>query len=400
MRERQLLYGQCWEDAACLLAALDPGPHSQLLSIASGGENSLALLIRPGVRVLAIDRSPAQIAALELKVAAFRHLDHGEMLQLLGAHPVERQRRQQLYRRCLPHLSPETAAFWERDPRWLGWGVLPEARFERYLGLFRRVVLPLLHGPGRCDRLSRQALMERPANERRAWYDQHWDGWRWRGLFRLFFNRALLGHLGTDPACVRYGEGNQAEALLAEVRRVMVSGDPARNPYLHWILLGRYGTALPLALQPEAFQRIRARLDQLRWRPLSLEAWLEQDAMAEREWQGPFTGFNLSNVLEYMAPQQAGQLLAALHRRAAPGARLVLWNRLARRDASLAPAGTWKSLDPLAASLGAGNQIPFYRRLVVAEALGVPAHPRPPGPDGMVPRSGGLAAGAGRNAGA
>ncbi|MFM7315079.1 MAG: DUF3419 family protein, partial [Cyanobium sp.] len=100
MTRHRLRYGQCWEDAGSLLQALDPRPGAQVLSIASGGDNSLALLIRPGVTVLAIDRSAVQIAALELKVAAFRHLDHGGMLRLLGAHPAGRADRLALYRRC------------------------------------------------------------------------------------------------------------------------------------------------------------------------------------------------------------------------------------------------------------------------------------------------------------
>ena len=365
MSDDSLRYGQCWEDASCLLAALDPQPGTLLLSVASGGENSLALLSRPGVRVLAIDRSAPQIAALELKVAAFRHLGHAEMLQLLGAWPTDRERRLGLYRRCRQDLSPAAARFWERDGRWLAWGVLPLARFERYLGLFRRLVLPLVHGPETC----RQALQSRDPQLRALWYDQHWDGWRWRWLFRLFFNRTLLGQIGTDPRFVRFGQGDQAEVLLAQVRRVMVESDPAHNPYLHWILQGRYGDTLPLALQAEQFAPIRAGLDRLHWQRISLEQWLAPGA-GER-----IGGVNLSNVLEYVEAPRAGAILDALHRRVAPGARLLLWNRLADRSVALARAGSWRSLDRLAHDLGRRNAVPFYRRLVIAEALASAAPP-------------------------
>lgn len=391
MSERQLRYGQCWEDASCLLEALDPRPGALVLSIASGGENSLALLSRPGVRVLAIDRSAPQIAALELKVAAFRHLAHGEMLQLLGAWPTDRAHRLGLYRRCRGDLSPSAASFWERQGRWLAWGVLPVARFERYLGLFRRFVLPLMHSPETC----RQALLPRDPEQRALWYDRHWEGRRWRWLFRLFFNRTLLGRLGTDPHFVRFGEGDQAEALLAQVRRVMVEGDPARNPYLHWILQGRYGLTLPLALQAEWFELIRARLPLLRWQRLSLEQWLAGSSIdsqgqdqnpAQNQEQGqvygqeppwelenrPICGVNLSNVLEYVEAPRAGALLDALHRRVAPGARLLLWNRLADRSVALAGEGRWRSLDPLALELARRNAVPFYRRLVIAESMAAP----------------------------
>ena len=377
MNERCLRYGQCWEDADALLAALDPRPGARLLSIASGGENSLALLLRPGVRVMAIDRSGPQIAALELKVAAFRRLSHPEMLLLVGAHPAPAERRGDLYSRCRGDLSPSARAFWEADPAWLAWGVLPVGRFERYLALFRRLVLPLVHGARRRSEL----LLSRPPAERQRWHDEAWDCWRWRLLFRLFFSRAVLGGLGTDPSFVRYGHDSQADQLLTQVRRVMVEHDPARNPYLHWILHGRYADALPLALRPENFALIRSRLDQLSWKLLSLEDWLDADDLG-MDLAGDRTkratridGFNLSNVLEYVDVPVARRLLDRLHRRAASGARLVLWNRLAERDTQLATAGLWRSLDGFAASLHRRDQVPFYRRLVVAEALPLAALP-------------------------
>ena len=39
--------------------------------------------------------------------------------------------------------------------------------------------------------------------------------------------------------------------------------DPADNPYLHWILKGDHGAALPLAWRAEHFDTIRDRLDRL-----------------------------------------------------------------------------------------------------------------------------------------
>jgi len=50
-----LAYAQCWEDADVLLEALDVQPGHCCLSIASGGDNTLALLARSPQRVVAID---------------------------------------------------------------------------------------------------------------------------------------------------------------------------------------------------------------------------------------------------------------------------------------------------------------------------------------------------------
>jgi len=67
-----LRYAQCWEDADILVDGLDVQPGDTCLSIASAGDNTLSLLTRAPARVIAIDLNPTQIAALELRVAAYR----------------------------------------------------------------------------------------------------------------------------------------------------------------------------------------------------------------------------------------------------------------------------------------------------------------------------------------
>src|SRR5262249_59430145 len=90
-------YAQCWEDADVLVEGLGVRPGDVCLSIASAGDNSLALLTRQPARVIALDLSPAQLACLELRVAAYRALEHPELLELIGSVPS--RRRPQLYHR-------------------------------------------------------------------------------------------------------------------------------------------------------------------------------------------------------------------------------------------------------------------------------------------------------------
>ena len=76
----QIRYAQVWEDADVLLEGLDIQPGHVCVSIASAGDNALAMLTRDPGRVIALDLSPAQLACLELRVAAFRELAHPELL--------------------------------------------------------------------------------------------------------------------------------------------------------------------------------------------------------------------------------------------------------------------------------------------------------------------------------
>ncbi|QQE67229.1 hypothetical protein GFS31_39420 [Leptolyngbya sp. BL0902] len=358
-----LRYAQCWEDADILLEALAVQPHHTCLSIASGGDNTLALLSRGPQRVIAVDLSPAQIACLELKVAAFRCLSHGEMLMLLGARSqgflrTLRSLRAELYQRCRKELSPPARKFWDSHPKAIAQGILHSGKFERYLALFRRWVLPLVHSP----QVWQPIFKGLSPTERENWYANQWEGWRWRWLFRAFFSRFTLGHLGTDPEFLRYGDQSLAEHLLGRTRYALTALDPAQNPYLHWIVLGGYDTVLPYALRPENFEPIRQNLDRLEWHTTSLEDFLSRNDQ-------PIDRFNLSNVFEYMSESHFQTVLETLHHHAAPRAKMAFWNRLSDR---ICPPNSshWQTLEDLAHRLHAQDQVFFYKRFVVVQKIG------------------------------
>src|SRR4028118_1371955 len=121
-------YAQCWEDADILLKALDVQPQHTCLSIASAGDNTLALLSRGPQRVIAIDYNPSQIACLELRVAAYQELQHYELLQLLGSQPCRDRHR--LYQRCRPLLSQAARYFWDRNISAVERGIGSAGKFE------------------------------------------------------------------------------------------------------------------------------------------------------------------------------------------------------------------------------------------------------------------------------
>jgi S-adenosylmethionine-diacylglycerol 3-amino-3-carboxypropyl transferase len=179
-------YAQCWEDADVLLEALDVQPGDVCLSIASGGENTLSLLACRPARVIAVDQSPAQIACLEIKCAAFRRLDHARLLELLGARPSER--RLTLYQELRSSLSPSTRNFWDARLPAVTAGIGSAGRFENYFALFRRYILPLIHRRAEIEELFSP---KHPA-ARERYYREVWDNRRWRWLLRLFLSRPVM----------------------------------------------------------------------------------------------------------------------------------------------------------------------------------------------------------------
>jgi len=144
-------YAQCWEDADILVEALQPGPGKRCLSIASAGDNTLALLAGSPEYVLAVDLSPAQLACLELRVAAYRTLQHEDLLALIGS--LASGDRMKLYRACRAHLSAKAALFWDEHSKFVEEGVGGCGKFEEYFRIFRRRILPFVHSQRRVQAL-------------------------------------------------------------------------------------------------------------------------------------------------------------------------------------------------------------------------------------------------------
>ena len=351
----RLRYAQCWEDADALLAGLDVQPGDTCLTVASAGDNTLSLLTRDPARVVAVDLSPAQLAALALRVAGYRELSHAELLELIGSRRSER--RDALYARCRPLLSADARGFWDRHPESIGNGIGAAGKFERYLSTFRRWVLPLVHPRARVTQLLRMPCPE----ERVRFYDEVWDTAPWRALFRAFFSERVLGWLGRDPSFFRYAKESVAEHLLCRVRYALTVLDPNENPYLHWMLTGTHGATLPHALRAENFELIRDRLDRLEWHRAPIEDLLQSRALPAVD------RMNLSNIFEYIAPNRFRRLIERLAGAARTGARLLYWNMIVpRKGADVAPDRV-RSLDTLSQDLFASDKVFFYSALRVEE---------------------------------
>lgn len=351
----EIRYAQCWEDADVLLEGLDIQPGDICVSIASAGDNALAMLARSPAQVIALDLSDAQLACVDLRVAAYRELDHCALLELIGSRPSTR--RPELYRRCRPLLSPSAAAFWDARGAAIDIGIGHAGKFERYFELFRTRILPLIHAPKSVYAL----LAPKSLQQRREFYDTCWNNRRWRALFRVFFSRTVMGRAGRDPSFFAYVEGSVADRILARTRYALTELDTSVNPYLHWILIGRHGDALPFALRPENFEAIRANLDRLTWRRQSLEDFLEQAG------DGSIDRFNLSDIFEYMSAENYAALLGRIARAGRRGGRLAYWNMLAPRARPESLAERLAPLTDLGARLHAADKAFFYSAFVLEE---------------------------------
>jgi S-adenosylmethionine-diacylglycerol 3-amino-3-carboxypropyl transferase len=358
----QLRYAQCWEDAAVLLPALAIQPGETCVSICSAGDNSLALLLGDPARVIACDLNAAQLAAARLRIAAFRTLEHAELLALLGARQAPASERWAHYRRCRKDLGRDAIgrqalAYWDARRAAIGAGIAGAGRFEHYFRLFRRVCLPLIHSRRTTNRL----LTSRPPAARLAFFRQRWNHWRWRWLFHVFFSRSVMGRLGRDPAFFAHVDDNVAQRLRTRVEQALTELDPALNPFLQWILRGYHGVTLPLAWMPEHFTTIRARIERLELCQTAIEP------LAARCRRGAIARWNLSDIFEYMTAGNSARALSTIARATPAGGRLVYWNMLVPRQRPAALAPWLQPLDELASQLHATDRACFYSRLVIEQ---------------------------------
>ena len=209
----------------------------------------------------------------------------------------------------------------------------------------------------------RELFRPKSAEERREFFENRWCNLRWKAFAGLFFSRPVLGRLGRDPAFFAYVEESFGAHLQRRIRHALCELPPEENPYLHWILTGTHGEALPLALRPESFDVIRRNLPRLHWRLASIEEYVH-----EATGQGlRFQRFNLSNIFEYMSEANFHAALALLVKGSVSGARLFYWNMLVPRSS---PTSLQDRLSPLqeeAAALHAKDKAFFYSRVVLEE---------------------------------
>lgn len=345
-------YASVWEDAEILCDALAPAARGgRVLSIASSGDNALALLTTDPQEVVAVDLSGPQLAACELRIAAWRRLDREELLAFLGV--TDAPDRLATYAALRADLGTGARGYWDANASAIRRGAMHAGKFERYLRSFRRFVLPLIHSRRTIDRL----LAERSRDERMRFYGEEWDTARWRLVFRMFFSRFVMGRMGRDPQFFAHVEGSVGDRILARTRHALTELPLHTNPYLTYIMTGSYAEgALPLYLRAEAWEPIRERLDRM--------VLMQAPAQAA---PGRFDAYNLSDIFEYMPPDVHEATYAALADKARTGARLAYWNMLAPRSVPPSLAGRVQPRRDIADPLYERDAAWFYSAFHVDE---------------------------------
>ncbi|MDR1759797.1 MAG: BtaA family protein [Fibrobacter sp.] len=349
-------YANVWEDGSLLLEAFAPLRGKRMVSICSSGDNALALLALDPSEVLAVDLNPAQIACLDIRRAAIQELEREDVLIFLGFRglPDEREKFYSLLRSRIPGSS---RGFWDARLPDVRNGVIHAGKFERYFQAFRRWILPLIHGKNKCNRL----ISFDSAEAQALFYDSVWNNRRWRLLFRLFFSRKVMGIMGRDPEFFRFVEGSVADRILKRTEFALRNLPGSENPWLQYIVSGNF-VSLPPYLEPRNFTAVKANLGALHSHLGSIDG-----ALAGKS--AEVSGYNLSDIFEYMDESLFRQTGGCLLDSAAPASRFAYWNMLVPRSMASGVSARVRAMPQLSQSLFNKDRAFFYSAFHVDEAL-------------------------------
>ncbi|HUI65987.1 MAG TPA: DUF3419 family protein, partial [Bacteroidota bacterium] len=257
--DEEVFSAQCWEDPDIEREAFAVGPNDTIISMTSGGCNTLALLADNPREVYALSLQPWQSFLLDLKMGAFAALDYGEMLELMGGRPSARRGR--LYRKIRPALKDSSRRYWDARHVELGKGIIHLGRFERYMRLVRKTI-----GYMKGKNILLELFAADDLNSRLRLYRQRWDTGSWRLFTRCFFSKTMLGSfLHCDALSLPDGpwlSGDRLPELVEEaITRICVRD----NYFASYLLLGRFldEDHLPPCLSRRNFATISSRLTRI-----------------------------------------------------------------------------------------------------------------------------------------
>lgn len=261
-----------------------------------------------------------------------------------------------VYNKLREGLSESAREFWDSNKALIERGFIHCGKFEKYFHFFRKWIISLVHS----KKIIQQLLTEKPLKERMEFYDNVWDNRRWRLLFKIFFSKFVMGHIGRDPEFFRYVDVPVAESILKRTRYALSELPTHDNPYLEYILTRQFKQALPFYLQKNNFDKIQHNIDKL-----TLQQGQIQE-VAKLDGKG-FDGFNLSDIFEYMSPEIFKQVYEQLLNHARPGSRLVYWNMLAPRSCPAEFSDRVEYKKELSEEFLARDKAWFYSRFIIEE---------------------------------
>lgn len=351
----KIRYANCWEDPELLIRAFEINPNSKCISIASAGDNSLSLLTQNPQIVVAVDLSVPQIACCELKKYSVKHLDYETFLKVLGFKPC--QNRLEIYKSIEEYLSLQSRYYFEHNPEIIQNGIIHQGKFEHYFQLFANKIMPLVHNQKNLTEL----FLPKSIQAQKMFYDKTWNNWKFKALFKVFFNKFVMGRLGRDKEFFKYVDVSMISKNIKErADRALRDVPTWNNPYVNYILLNNFDYALPHFAKEENFNIIKRNIDALDIKTGTINNAAKNSGMK-------FDCFNLSDIFEYMDEGLFKEISLELLSSANADAKFCYWNMMVDRRISKILQKNFEYKKELSQELYLKDRAFFYKDFIVDE---------------------------------
>jgi len=346
-KAKEIKYSNCWEDADVLLNSSGIKEGGVFLSIASGGDNTLALLTRNPSKIIAVDMNPAQLFLCELKIEAFRQLDYLDLLGFIGIH--NHTDRLHLFSSLSSGLSDDCKNYWSQNILAIEDGIIHCGKFENYFSLFRKRVMPFIHSKSKINAL----MQEKTPQEQKAFFTKKWNSWRWKAFTKIFFSRFVMGNIGRTSSYLNQVEIPVSDYIQQKSKNYLSSVLCQNNYFLHFIFKGDFGKTLPFYLREENFESIKNNLNVIELKLGKVEDYLDNKTT--------FDFCNFSNIFEYMSKEDFQNFNKMIHPQLAENASISYWNLMVDRVFSDDFSGKFSKNNALAEVADLGF---FYKRFM------------------------------------
>jgi S-adenosylmethionine-diacylglycerol 3-amino-3-carboxypropyl transferase len=350
-------YSQCWEDAEIVVKALNLNNDDTVLSVTSGGCNSLAIASMGVKTVFSVDKNRAQNFLLEFKQQTVRCLEYEEVLEVLGYR--NRINRVALYQNIQHNLSEGCQKYWDSKNDAIKKGVVHCGKFERYLRIFRRYVIPLVHSKATIQKF----LNPEGSQNQIDFYTTKWNTFRWRLLFRIFFSRFVMSRSGRSKEMFSHSQNLPAAKLFFNrTEQAFKYGQVKQNFFLSYILLGSKSELLPHYLHYEMFEKLKS-LSNIQVHSSDILSFLKSMPSSS------ISKFNLSDVFEPLDIIAVENIFNEIYRVSKPNARIIFWNNLVHRDVPQELVHCFEREVILEEELKKNDRVFFYEKFYIYKVV-------------------------------
>lgn len=313
-----VVYSNVWEDPELNRLSLKVNPGENVISITSGGCNSLCLLLEDPGKLISIDLNPAQLAMLEYKKAAIRELSYDDFIESIGVPFYNKpfpdgSKRLALYEKIKKYMPQYAIDFWEDNKNHISDGIMMCGKVEKFFKFYRKILFWLYGADKLLELFTAENLKEqrdRYRNFRKS---------KWNALHKILVNRRVLSMVKGAHSFAQVEFDDFAANLNRKRNLGMMRFFNQDNFFMCLILLGghMHEEAMSPYLLRKNYPKLQQNIDKLEVFKGTIGDVLKKD--------GPknYDKFNLSNIFEWMDDELFNSIIDEVIEMARPGSRMA-----------------------------------------------------------------------------